>query len=67
MEVRVVDGYPWAPAEVGLQPVLGKIPRALKQCIGRLATGVLPSGAPILTGAGALVDVVKQAQRVLAE
>ena len=61
LEVRVVDGYPWAPAEVRLVPLLGTPPRALSRHVLGLARGMLPGGAPLVSGAGAVVKAITDA------
>ena len=66
LEVRVVDGYPWAPAQVRLVTLLGTCPAALKQSIGGLANALLPGGAPLVTGAGGIEGVVRTVYQLLA-
>jgi hypothetical protein len=67
MEVRVVDGYPWAPAQVRMVPLLGKCPKKLKQQVKQVfGNGRLPNGAPVLAGAGAIESAVRTAYTILA-
>lgn len=66
MEVKIVDGYPWAPAEVSLIEVLGQAPAALKTSVDSLRDCSIPNGTPIVYGAGAIFAAVKSAyQHVL--
>jgi hypothetical protein len=66
LDARVSDGYPWAAAEVRLCPVLGAPPRALAQLVAGLAHALLPDGAALVAGAGALAAAVAQAARIMA-
>ena len=66
LEVRIADGYPWAPAEVALRPLLGAPPARLAQTVRGLASGLLPSGTPLVAGAGSFEAAVKSALAALA-
>ena len=65
LEARISDGFPWAPAEVRLCPLLGTPPPALTLLVSRLAHALLPDGAPLLAGAGALAATVAEAVKIM--
>ena len=65
LEARISDGFPWAPAEVRLCPLLGSPPPALTQLVSGLAHALLPDGAPLLAGAGALAATVAEAVKIM--
>ena len=67
LEIRVVDGYPWAPAEVRLvhDDAYGKVPVALQQQIQTLATSMVQYGTPIVSGWNAVSDAVRKAVEIL--
>jgi hypothetical protein len=61
LEVRIVDGYPWAPAELRLAPLLGSTPPVLRKHIQSLATKMVQYGTPIVAGWNAVSTAVKDA------
>ena len=65
LEARISDGFPWAPAEVRLCSLLGSPPPALTQLVSGLAHALLPDGAPLLAGAGALAAMVAEAVKIM--
>jgi hypothetical protein len=66
MEVRIVDGYPWAPAEVNLIELIGDAPLSMTKSVHSLRECSIPNGRPIVLGAGSIFSAVSNAFRHIA-
>ena len=65
LEVRIVDGYPWAPAQVRFVPILGSVPEALRREMAKLADKMVQYGTPIVAGWNAISEALRSATELL--